>query len=537
MIPYYDNPVPKEDANGVNIQDEPYDIAKDWATFPDIVKSTSGQFTDDWAETVEYAIKERAGNLRYPHISVYEREGDLECKDNIFYRMMDCKVEKITLANHCTLMMMDCEVTEISGGTDCHLVIKATNKLQRIRGLTNCYVIIEQCYLEDIRIFECRGCKFEIRENAKFPFKFQASSLNTFKLKECIRDNVATHFYLRGVTFVWEKTRSTNGEGVPDGGCWPQSQIRFNEECYFWCVGITVFSVEPPGKCVWMMENRYCNTVVKNSTFGPKVEWVMCKDLGSHWTSEGSTYKQLPHGWAAKRLTATYQYDKFEGNDNKIWWIRDSSLTLIYTTGVIGIDKIIVAKDSTFFFHKSNVESNKNISVEWEDMDITEKQPPAFILPAPQTIRKDKNYVLRLQDYVQRTDRDFEQYHENEIIEKWEITGLPDGLTANEQTGEITGVPTKTGEFEVQVRVKDIVGWSAEQRQQQQQPAMQPTIQPACGGGGGSNDIYGWTPLMQESSQQQSGQLKFTVTEPKFPETDEPSPPGETGWVAPPDPE
>jgi len=362
----YDNPVPLADAEGVNIQDKPYDISKDWETIEVIVDSTKRQFTDDWDKTVDYAIKGRRGYLKYPHISIYDRSGDLECEPEIFYRMIDCTVDTITLNDHCTLMIMKSDVRVITGGSNCHVVLKGVNNLEEIKGLTDCYVYIEESMLEFLRISDCIRCKFEVRKGSDVsmqPLKPDSVSHRTavngctspngtpnrFLRASFLRDNIGCYFYFSEITM--ELAYKDDGK---NSGCCDRILVRNNTNCHFWWQ-----------YCSCILCNKFCCFSKNEDSYSTIISctfrlnwWVICEELRHYWYSNEVNYDGNPHGLNGSECGVVH-YKDLVGQD-KTWALDESFLSVIES--VVGGDKVILCENTRIFFNRSKVEAGKKLS-------------------------------------------------------------------------------------------------------------------------------------------------------------------------------
>ena len=66
----------------------------------------------------------------------------------------------------------------------------------------------------------------------------------------------------------------------------------------------------------------------------------------------------------------------------------------------------------------------------------------------------------------------------NNNINRYNASGLPEGLTINSSSGEISGVPTTVGSFDVTVTVSDETGRSVKDKFEIQVPGLRQNLSP-----------------------------------------------------------
>jgi hypothetical protein len=151
-----------------------------------------------------YAFEQdnRQGENLYPHFSIYEQKGPLYIRDHVFLRLFSCELDDIIPGFNTTLFINDTKINakkSIKGndarnlyseqsGVNCFIHLKNSGNEQqewKIEELDNCFVILENCNIKYLYIFNNKNCTFIIRGGTSVGHRSTDLNPSTANNKNC----------------------------------------------------------------------------------------------------------------------------------------------------------------------------------------------------------------------------------------------------------------------------------------------------------------------------------------------------------------
>ncbi len=141
--------------------DNPYptDTEIPFNTFDDILQAIEQEFDNEWEN---YARIGRENKLRYPHVTIYDKEGELNSRDNIFYRLVNCEVQNLFLAKNDSFVINGGRVRKVLNGSGGSHIIMRESQVFELNNVQKAFLKLIDCDTTQLKIRNCKDCIISI---------------------------------------------------------------------------------------------------------------------------------------------------------------------------------------------------------------------------------------------------------------------------------------------------------------------------------------------------------------------------------------